>query len=138
MKTVEHYNKLLYKIELILIKYIPYIISVIYFLNTILSYFNIDVYFLSHLGGMSILTFIFLYISSFVFKFCIYHRLPLYYILLCDLINYYDYYIGIPVNNRELVLIHIILLSIFILLLVYLKFRQHEQNISRKSRKLTN
>lgn len=135
---VEHYNKLLYKIELILIKYIPYIISVIYFLNTILSYFNIDVYFLSHLGGMSILTFLFLYISSFVFKFCIYHRLPLYYILLCDLINYYDYYIGIPVNNRELILIHIILLSIFILLLVYLKFRQHEQNISRKSRKLTN
>lgn len=135
---VEHYNKLLYKIELILIKYIPYIISVIYFLNTILSYFDIDVYFLSHLGGMSILTFIFLYISSFVFKFCIYHRLPLYYILLCDLINYYDYYIGILVNNKELVLIHIILLSIFVLLLVYLKFRQHEQNISRKSRKLTN
>lgn len=61
-----------------------------YALNSILYYFDIEVIFLSTFSGLSILTWIFLYISSFVFKFCIYHRLPLYYILTIDIINYYD------------------------------------------------
>lgn len=132
MKTeVTSVTKSLYKIELLLIKTIPYIISVIYFINSVLSYFNIENAILSYIGGMSILPFIFLYISSFVFKFCIYHRIPLYYILVCDIINYYDYYIGIPVNARNLLTLNIIIFSIFMLLLVYFKFKQHESRTSK-------
>ncbi len=139
MVMVENYvGKTLYKLELLLIKFIPYIIALVYTINTILSYFNIDVYFLSHLGGMSILTFIFLYVSSFTFRFCIYHRLPLYYILICDIINCYDYYMGISLDDKPLFILHIIMFSIFLLMLVYLKFKQHEQRISRKSRRNVN
>lgn len=127
MKKEEKYiNKSLYKIELVLIKAIPYLISVLYMLNSILSYFGIDTNIISHIGGLSLLVFIFLYVSSFAFKFCIYHRLPLYYILICDIINYYDYYIGIPINNKELLILHLILIAMFVLLLVYFKFKSHE------------
>ena len=94
-----HVKKSIYKIELYLLKVIPVIIAGIYLLNSILSYFDIDIIICSIIGGMSILPLLFLYISSYVFRFCIYHRLPLYYILIIDIINYYDLYIGIPISN---------------------------------------
>ena len=124
-------NKALYKIELLLIKIIPFIIMLFYVLNSILSYFNIDIILLSVISGLSILTWLFLFISSFVFKFCIYHRLPLYYILISDIINYYDNIIGIPISNRSLFVLNIIIAGVFILLIVYFKFKQHESRTSK-------
>lgn len=124
-------NKALYKIELLLIKIIPFVIMLFYVLNSILSYFNIDIILLSVISGLSILTWLFLFISSFVFRFCIYHRLPLYYILISDIINYYDNIVGIPISNRSLFILNIIIAGIFILLIVYFKFKQHESRTSK-------
>lgn len=123
-------HKSLYKIELITIKTIPYIIMFCYIVNSILSYFCIDTILPSLIGGLSILPWLFLFISSFVFRFCVYHRLPLYYVLIEDAINYYDNIIGIPISNRTLLLLHLILAGIFILIIVFIKFRQHEQRTS--------
>lgn len=124
-------NKALYKIELLLIKIIPFIIMLFYILNSILSYFNIDILLLSVVSGLSILTWLFLFISSFVFRFCVYHRLPLYYIFITDIVNYYDNIIGIPISNRNLFILNIIIAGIFILLIVYFKFKQHESRTSK-------
>ena len=101
-----------------------------YVLNSVLSYYNINGEILSVIGGQSILTWIFLYVSSFVFKFCIYHRLPLYYILVSDILAHYDNIIGIPVSNKELFVLNISIIGIFILLIVYFKFKQHERKTS--------
>ena len=54
-------GKVLYKIELLLIKVIPFIIMFCYVLNNILYYFDIEVIFLSTFSGLSILTWIFLF-----------------------------------------------------------------------------
>jgi hypothetical protein len=124
-------TKSIYKIELVIIKFIPYIIALVYLLNNILSYIGIDLPILSLFAGTSILTILFLYISSFVFKFCIYHRLPLYYIFIADIINYYDNIIGIPINNRSLFILNLIIAGVFILLIVYFKFKQHESRTSK-------
>lgn len=124
-------GKRLYKIELLIIKFIPYIIALLYIANNLLSYFGIDLPVLSLIGGTSILTILFLYISSFVFRFCIYHRLPIYYIVLSDIIAYYDIEIGIPLDDRNLFTLHLIIIGILILLLVYFKFKQHEQRFSK-------
>ena len=124
-------GKTLYKIELLLIKVIPFIIMLCYVLNSTLSYYNVNGEIFSVIGGQSILTWIFLYISSFVFKFCIYHRLPLYYILLSDILAYYDNIIGIPVSNKELFVLNISIVGVFILLIVFFKFKQHESRTSK-------
>ena len=69
LKMVENgVGKVLYKIELLLIKVIPFIIMFCYALNNILYYFDIEVIFLSTFSGLSILTWIFLYISSFIYE----------------------------------------------------------------------
>lgn len=46
-------NKLLYKIELYLVKVIPMIYALLSLLNTTLSYFNIDAIILSYIGSVS-------------------------------------------------------------------------------------
>lgn len=92
-------------------------------LNSILSYFNIDLYILSYIGGISIFTMVFLYLSSYVFKFCEYHRMFLHYVVVTWIINTIDYYIGIPINNLEYLCLQMIIagISLFIILLLYYK-----------------
>lgn len=116
-------SKVLYRIELYLIKIIPMVIAGIYLVNTILSYFCIDLPILSTIGGMSLLPLLFLYISSYVFKFCEYHRMFLHYIVVNDIINYIDYYKGIPCSDRTYLFIHIIIAGIFMFLILIFKFK---------------
>lgn len=114
-------EKQLYKLELLLIKILPLGIALCYLLNSILSYFKIDAVILSYLGGMSILPIVFILVSSFAFKFCVYHRLPIYYIIVSDILNYYDLYVGIPISNRGLFMLNMIIAGIFIILIVFIK-----------------
>lgn len=115
-------DKLLYKLELYLIKIIPLLLAICYFINTILSYFNIDTIIPSLIGGVSLLPLLFLYISSYTFKFCTYHRLSLHYILIIDIINYYDYSVGLNVNSKVYVMLHSMLFLTLIILIIYFKF----------------
>lgn len=116
-------SKTLYKIELLLLKIIPMLMSVCSLCNSILSYLDIEVVILNYIGGVSILPLIFLYLSSYVFKFCEYHRMFLHYLLITDIINVYDYHIGFPLDNLEYLCLHMIIsgISLFIILYMYLK-----------------
>lgn len=121
-------SKFLYKIELVGIKLIPMIIALAYFIDTILDAYEIDVEFLSHLFGLAFLPWCFLLLSSFVFRFCLFHRLPLYYIALNHLISLIDYYIGIPVELKAWVVGHIAILFIFILWMVVLHIKKKKDD----------
>ena len=112
-------SKHLYKIELWLIKIIPFVLAIVCFVNTTLSYLRIDIPFLSYLGSTALLPLIFLYVSSYVFNFCLFHRLPLHYIAINWILNVFDEYIGIPLSNRDLYSVYLIIAFIFIILLVY-------------------
>ena len=116
-------DKTLYKLELILLKYLSVTIGFCYLLNTILSYFDIHIILLSVIGGLSILPAIFVLVSSFVFKFCIYYRLPVYYAIVCDIINYYDLYIGIPISDKMMFVTNIIIAGTFMFLMIFFKIK---------------
>ena len=124
-------TKEIYKIELYTIKIIPMAISVIYLLNTILSYCYIDLPILSWIGGLSLLPWLFLYLSSFVFRFCIYHRMFLYYIAVCNILSYIDYTWTLPISDRGLFLLNIIVAGIFLFVILYLQLKVCKH--SRKS-----
>lgn len=116
-------SKTLHKTLILVIKYIPMIISMFYILNTILCWLGIDAPVLSNIAGVSLLTWSFLFLSDVVFQFCIYHRMFLYYILVDDLLNIYDFYFGIPLSTVEVLEIHSVLIGLllFSILFVYLK-----------------
>lgn len=127
-------SKILYKIELYLLKIMPMLIALIYLINTVTSYFSIDIPILASIAGMSLIPLVFMYISSYVFRFCEYHRMFLHYIAINDILNIYDFYIGINISDRELFILHMILagVSLFIILFLYVKF--HKNSITKDSR----
>lgn len=121
MEKAERVNKILYKIYLVSLKIIPFILAILYLANTLCSNLGYDIIYFSIIGGMSILPIIYFYLSSYVFRFCEYHRLPLHYILLSDGISWYDYTYTIPITNRAFLGLNLALFGIFVLLFIYLR-----------------
>lgn len=126
-------SKRLYKLFIVTLKYIPMIISSCYILNTILAITRIDFPLLSMLSGLSILTWIFMYLATIVFRFCNYHRMFLWYILLSDTVNTVDYYIDLPINDFNMYAINISLIGIFLFIILYLYVKSRRQNAKRSS-----
>lgn len=125
-------NKQLHILEIKVLKILPFILAIICFINSILSGFNIDIPSLSYLAGMSFLPLIFMYLSSYAFKFCEYHRLPLHYILLNNIFSILGYEFNICFDTWLFIFIHMIIFGICTIITVYLK---HEYE--KKSRKIT-
>jgi hypothetical protein len=103
-------------------------------LNSTLSYFNIDVCILSYLGSCSVLMLIYLYIASYVFRFCEYHRMFLHYIVVNTILNTYDYYIGIPLNDLHLLILYLSITGVFLFLLLYLHVKTTKRFTTEDSR----
>lgn len=112
-------NKTMYKLEVLSVKYIPITIAGVVLLNSILSYFDIYVTWLDYIAGTSLLTLVPMYISSYVFKFCGYHRMFINYIVAHKLVETIDMYIGIPVTDLMLLFIYLILAGIFAFIIIY-------------------
>jgi hypothetical protein len=121
MKGEESLSKTLYKVVLYSVKVIPMVISGIYLLNTVLSYFNIDLELFSY-----IVQFLFIgqmYATSYAFKFCAWHRMFIHYILIILILNIIDYHIGIPLSDKEMFTLYIIITTICMFLALYLKVK---------------
>lgn len=120
-------SKTLYKVEIGLLKIIPMVLAGIYLSNTILSYFlDIDLIILSYIGGVSLLPLIFLYLSSYVFRFCIYHRVFLHYITINELILILDTHIGLPISDLEYFCLQMSIFGISLFLFLYLYVKSNK------------
>lgn len=117
-------SKKLYKVTLVLLKIIPMLLAFCYALNTTLYVFNIDSYVLSHIAGMSLLPMIFLYLTSYIFQFCAYHRMFLHYVVLNDIINILDVYFGENISDWIYISIHLVLLFVCLVIILYLYKRR--------------
>ena len=128
-------SKTLYKVQLYLLKVIPMVMAFICLLNSTLSYFDIDIPLLSYIASNSILTLIFLYVSSYAFKFCIYHRMFLHYITVTWIINIIDLYIGIPIGDFCYLLLQLIIAGISLFIILYLYVKRNKRTIIKNNRK---
>ena len=93
------------------------------FSNTVCSYYEIDTEWMHYVGGTSILTLTFLYMASYVFKFCEYHRMFLHYVFINWLLTAYDTHIGIPISDRGYFCLQLCItgVTLFIILYLYVK-----------------
>ena len=106
------------------LKVIPMLLTLCTVLNMLFDFYGIDSGFLSLLGGISLLPLLFLYLASYVFQFCAYHRMFLHYIVANNILVWFDYYIGIPVSDRMLFMLHTALVGVFLFLVLYLYRRE--------------
>lgn len=117
-------NKL-YKAEIALIKALPFLLAVLYLIDTILDYYMMSSTIINYIAlGI---VYVFIYISSYVLKFCEYHRMPIHYIVLINLLSIYDVYIGIPLDTFRLMQMYAIITCLFIFLTVYLYVKNHKK-----------
>lgn len=111
----------LVKLFRIYLKLIPIILAILSYLNCVVAYFGIQVKVLAHAFMFFLISFI--YIASYVLKFCEYHRMFLHYIVVIYLINCYDYYIGISFNDTEMFIVTGILTFLAMVLTLYFKLK---------------
>lgn len=109
----------LHKALLYTIKVIPMLIAGITLLNTILEFLYIECRALSY--AITILFLLFIYLASMAFKFCIYHRMFIHYASVIFILNVIDYEWGIPVSNKTLFILYIIITGIALFLILYFK-----------------
>lgn len=111
----------LVKLFRLYLKLIPISLAILFAANTILGYFGIHFKIFAHIVIFILISFI--YISSYVLKFCEYHRTFLHYIVIMYLLKCYDYYIGIPLNDFNLIVLYSIITFICLIIVIYLKIK---------------
>src|SRR5574344_1609407 len=107
MEEKRNVNKQLLIVFRFMLKLIPMILARLQCLNTIISYFGIHIKAFSHCFVFCLIGFI--YIASYLLKFCEYHRMFLHYIVIIYIINCIDYYIGIPIDDYDLLILYSII-----------------------------
>lgn len=126
MARAERYpERRVYKLLIGFLKIIPMLLAITTIIGTLFSFFNINPSVLSFIGCVSLFPLLFLYLASYAFRFCIYHRMFLHYIVANNILVYTDYFIGIPISDVSLLMVHTILIGIFLFLVLY--FYRKEQ-----------
>lgn len=73
---MEGLRKSRYKAHLVIVKVSPFILGLLYALNTLLAYFYIEITWAGYIGHLALIPALSLISQSFVLQFCVYHRLP--------------------------------------------------------------
>lgn len=113
-------NRILYKLFLGFLKVIPMIMAGLFLLNIVLSYFDIDYSIISYLAGVGLIPWLFILVASYTLRFCEYHRMFLWYILLNNIICWIDDNYKLPVSDRGYVVLHFILAGVSLFVVLYL------------------
>lgn len=114
-------NKRLLFVFRIYLKIIPVLIGIIIFANTVLSYFECYPKILNYL--IVALLFAFIYMASYLLKFCEYHRVFLHYAVVIYILTVIDLYVAIPLSDYNLMILYSILAAISLFITIYLKFK---------------
>lgn len=102
--------------------------------NTLFWFFGIDLQMFSYIGGISFIPLIYLYISSYVFEFCEYHRIFLHYIVADNILSIIDYYFNIGFGPVPYIVI--ICISLFLVLYLHQKETKNAKSIKTASGKI--
>lgn len=121
-------NKREYKAVLQAIKIMPILLALCDLTNTLLYLLGFNIEAFSFFGGVSYITLAFLYLVSYVFRFCLYHRMFLHYILVNNLIGTTEYFIGIPVSDQVFFYGWTMITGLFLFAILYIRKREQCYN----------
>lgn len=115
-------NKNQIKLFVLVSKVLLMVLALCHLLNCIFGYFGLNNIILGYISGISILTISYLYLISYLIKLCGYYRMFLHYCVIIDVINIYDYYIGIPISDKSLMFLYGGVTIILMFIIIYIKF----------------
>lgn len=123
-------NKLSHKLTLVCVKYIPPIVALVDLLSIVLLFIGIDTFLLDYIFGTSVMTLIPMYIMSYAFKFCKYHRMILHYMVANRIVFFIDKIFKLPLVDMSLLLIYIFLAGLFLTFTIYNYLKHGDRNDS--------
>lgn len=107
---------------------LPFVLSSIVIIHSILFFlFDLDLRMFSLIGGSSLLTIIYLWINSWVFRFCFYQKIFLYYLTFVQCITMIDEYYEIPITTENYYMVMYIAFGCTIILYAILKFIENKK-----------
>jgi hypothetical protein len=111
-------SKELYKLTLSTLKLLPMIMCFSYLIMFVLANTIEDLVIIPHILGTVIAPLAFLYLTSYVFKFCAFHRMFIHYYAFIELLNVTDYYIRIPISDEAITTLHDSVTIVFLVLVI--------------------
>ena len=99
-------SKELYKATLALLKRLPMIMAFSYLMMLFCFNFIPEYVIIPHILGTIVPMMTFLYITSYVFKFCAFHRLFIHYYVFIDILNVTDHYFCNYLNEGVVTFLH--------------------------------
>jgi hypothetical protein len=111
-------SKELYKLTLSTLKLLPMIMCFSYLIMFVLANTIEDLVIIPHILGTVIAPLVFLYLTSYVFKFCAFHRMFIHYYAFIELLNVTDYYIRIPISDEAITTLHDSVTIVFLVMVV--------------------
>ena len=113
------------RVVLLMMKATPVVAALCTALNSLLSYFDIDLIFLGYVAISFIL--VTWYILSIYFKFCTFYRLLILYTLSAEGVNTIDYVHRLPVTDWGYFVLHCGIIGLFILIFTFIHVRDTRQ-----------
>ena len=119
----ENINKNLYKLTIITLKFLPIVMASAFMISNLIHITAIQI--IAHIIGINIAQFLFIYLTSYTFKFCNYHRIFIHYLVLIETINAIDWYVGIPISDKAIQIVHIVIALVFIIIAVKMYYNKN-------------
>lgn len=116
MTAEENLSKSRSKLLILFLKALPCCIAALQIIDLFLEYFYIEIEITSYI--VFFLFWLFVYLADLVFKFCVFHRLLLWYIITNIALCTVDYYLDLPVSNLKYLIIHLIIAGVFLFLIL--------------------
>jgi hypothetical protein len=126
----DNLNKRLYKLTILTLKFLPVVMASAFMISNLIHIKAIQI--IAHVIGINAAQFLFIYLTSHVFKFCNYHRIFIHYLVLKETINLIDWYIGIPISDKAIQIVHIVIAVIFIVIAVKMYYNKNIKCIKNK------
>jgi hypothetical protein len=122
-------NKHLLKLTKALTMYLPMLFCFFTVIDTICMMCGVELNVFNYLGGYSILIVIYLLVNSFTFRYCLYHRIPIYYMCFMMVLNTLEYYFEIFGITYE----YVFYFSTGTMIILY-SFLKYRDNIKLKNK----
>lgn len=111
------------KLKLASVKYTPCILALANFVSNLFYFYRIDTTYLCFIAGGSILLMVNSIIDSYVFKFCVWHKVLIAYSVSVNIINLIDYINPMIVTTIEMINIIYTISFIFLIVTIILRFK---------------
>lgn len=121
-------SKALYKVTLYVLKILPMIMAFSYLIMFVLANTIESFVIVPHIIGTVIAPLAFVYLTSYVFRFCAFHRLFIHYYAFVELLNVTDYYVRIPISDAAITFIHDSVTVVFLILAVVMYIYKYKKD----------